>query len=108
MGSIVADAKQLADSIETVRATHDPAVADANRPCVLVGPPRIDYTELTNSWVLYALASQPYGSLAALAELDALVQAVAAQLPVERAEPVTYALRPGANPVPAYALYVTT
>lgn len=111
MGSIVADAKALAELIADraeVRATHDPAKAETNRPCVLVTPPSIDYSARTNTWSIALLSSKPTGSLAALAELDELLQAVLPVLDVETANPASYALTPETGTVPAYVLRITT
>jgi hypothetical protein len=114
VGSIVAHAQALANEVAaplegspTVRAYVDPAEAANNRPCVLIAPPTIDYQRKANVWRVVCLSSQANGSLAALAELDALVQAVTARLVVEVADPGSYALVPETGPVPAYVLRVT-
>lgn len=107
----MAAAKALADQLEDaagVRATHDPARAATSRPCVLIGPPSIDYKTLTNEWPVALLSSKPIGSLAAVAELDVLLQAVLPVLDVEDATPVSYALTPEVGAVPAYLCRVTT
>lgn len=111
MGSIVADAAALAqllvDTEANVRATHDPGQAMNNRPCLLVGPPDVDYVNKRNSWNVFALSSQPLGSLSALDELDQLVQHAVERLGVvETAAPRTYQLGPGTDAVPAYVLRV--
>lgn len=111
MGSLITDAETLAARVRVaakVRATHDPAVANTNRPCVLVAPPTIDYARRTNTWSVVLLASKPTGSLAALAELDQLLQAVVPVLDVETATPASYALTPETGTTPAYVLRVTT
>ena len=111
MGSLVAAAQQLAETAAAapgVRAYVDPAKAAANRPCVLVAPPTIDYVARANRWRVVLLASKPLGSLAALAELDELLQSVQPTLDVERAEPAAYNLTPETGPLPAYLLTVTT
>jgi hypothetical protein len=109
-GSIVAAAKALADQLKAagVRATHDPAVAAANRPCVLVPPPAIDYRARTNTWRLVALAGKSHGDLAALDQLDDLVQLVVDLVDVETADPGSYVLTGGTDPVPAYILRLVT
>lgn len=110
MGSIVTAAEQLAQRLVAagIPATHDPARAATNRPCVLVPPPSIDYTAKANTWRLAALASHPGGTLDALRQLDELVVAVTELLDVETAEPGSYVLHGGAEPVPAYVLRLTT
>lgn len=112
MGSVVAAAKQLADQLDQVdgiRATHDPAKAAANRPCVLVPPPAMDYRAGTNTWRLVLLAGKAHGDLAALVQLDELLQLVVEQLPtVETADPGSYVLTGGTDPVPAYILRIVT
>lgn len=112
MGSILDDARALADTIrrdvDGVRAVVDPAEAASNRPCVLIAPPTIDYIARANTWPVVLLSSHPTGSLAALAELDELLQAVGAVLDVEHASPASYALTPETGTVPAYLLRVTT
>ena len=111
MGSIVDDAKALAATIRAqagIRATHDPARANTTRPCALVTPPSIDYVTRANSWTVALLSSKPTGSLAALAELDELLQAVVPVLDVESATPASYALTPETGTTPAYLLRITT
>lgn len=100
------DALQLLKDAD-VAATDDPAWANNNRPCVLVGPPTFDVTERQVVHRLVALSSHPAGTLAALEQLDELADKVAAALPVETADPATYALTPATEPVPAYILRVT-
>lgn len=110
MGSILAAAEQLASTLTAagITATTDPSKADTNRPCVLIAPPTMDYRARTNTWPVVLLSSRPTGSLAALRELDQLLQAVAPVLDVETATPASYALTPEAGTVPAYLLRVTT
>ena len=112
MGSLVDAAAQLAEQLVAagVTATHDPAKAATHRPCVLVPPPAVDYSARTNTWRLVALAGKSHGDLAALRQLDQLVQDVVAAMPgyVETAEPGSYVLTGGADPVPAYILRITT
>lgn len=91
-----------------VRAYHDPAVAMSNRPCLLVTPPVLDYGSGVadgtpgNEWRVVALSSKPIGSLAAVVELDPLVEHARDVLDVERVEPGRYQLDPKNPPVPAY------
>ena len=116
MGSIVTDAQALADKITqgtaepgpAVFATVDPAAAATNRPCVLVAPPTMDYSQLTNVWPIVLLSSHPIGSLDALVQLDQLLQAVVPILSVESAQPTAYQLTPETGPTPAYLIRVTT
>lgn len=90
-----------------IRATADPAQAETNRPCVLVAPPTLNLPARAVEHRLFALTSHPAGTTAALAQLDVLVTAVVELLPVERAEPTSYALTPASDPVPAYLLTLT-
>lgn len=108
MGSILARAEQIAALLDAggVPATVDPAEAAAMRPCVLVTPPSIDYSALTNTWRLAALAGTSTGNRQALDQLDQLVQQVIELLPVEAADPAQYALTPEVGAVPAYLLRV--
>jgi len=112
MGSIVADAKALADDLNAagVRATHDPARAATIRPCVLVTPPSMDYSAKVNVYRLACLSSRPAGTLAALTELDELLQGLLAvpRLYPETAEPAAYVLSPDQPSVPAYVVTITT
>lgn len=93
-----------------VPATRDVREASANRPCVLVPPPLVDYLAASTTWRLIALARDVLGSATSWEELDDLLERVNAVLPVERAEPVGYAL-PGltgdTTPLPAYAITMT-
>lgn len=112
MGSIVAAAEQLAATLKAagVNATHDPDRADAIRPCVLVAPPAIDYSARSNTYRLACLSAKPIGSLAALSELDQLVQQLQTVPGVypERADPASYVLAPDRPAVPAYLVTITT
>lgn len=110
MGSIVAATQDLAALLVAagVAATADPAAAAAARAVVYVEPPRIDYTTKSEAWQLVAVTNQPAGTLAALSELDALVQAVlATTLPIETATPTTYTLTLDRPPYPAYVMTLT-
>lgn len=91
-----------------VPATDDPTRAGVTRPCVLVGPPTLNYTDRSTTWRLVALSSQPAGTLAALEQLAELVEDVAELLPVESAEPASYSLTPASDPLPAYVMRLTT
>lgn len=109
-GSIVAAMVDLAEQLTTddVMATHDPSVAASNRPCLLVAPPSMDYSERTNTWSIVALSSHPAGGLDALDELDGLVRHTYDVLHVETATPASYALTPETGTIPAYLMRVTT
>ncbi len=93
-----------------VPATLDVREASANRPCVLVPPPLVDYRAASTTWRVIALARDVLVSAASWDELDDLLERVNAVLPVERAEPIGYAL-PGltgdTTPLPAYAITMT-
>jgi hypothetical protein len=91
-----------------VAATDDPAKAATRRPCVLVAPPSLDYRARLYVHRLVALSSHDHGSLPALEQLDQLVAATEALLPVETADPGAYALTPETGTVPAYVMRVTT
>lgn len=110
-GSIVADAKALAELLDAagIPATHDPSRALALGVCVLVPPPVIDYTTSSNLYRLACLTDKPIGSLAALVDLDDLVQKLRDNEHVypERAEPSAYALTAGEKPRPAYIVTIT-
>lgn len=90
-----------------IRATDDPARADAGRPCVLVAAPRLDFTALAYEHSLVVLAGHDNASVAALEQLDELIARVENVLPIETAEPIGYQLTSGPL-VPAYLLRVTT
>lgn len=82
-----------------------------NTPCVLVPPPRLEYTTCAVRWRLILLAAHLVGSRDAWADLDDLLDLVASVLPVETAEPVSYTLPVGVgdapSPMPAYAVTLT-
>lgn len=90
-----------------IAATADPAVANTNRPCVLVPPPALDVTDASMTWRLAALSSHDAGTYAALVQLAGLVDLVADVLHVEAADPASYALT-STGTVPAYLLTITT
>ena len=85
-----------------VRATTDPGAL--NPPAVLVVPPRRVYDVAcgyTAIWTVHAIAPAPTGGdRTTWAQLDALVDAVAACYPVETAQPGAYVLGP--NTLPSY------
>jgi hypothetical protein len=87
-----------------IMATADPR--GATPPCVLVPPPRRLYDlscSYTATWQLHALAPGT-GNADAHKVLDDLVDAVAAVLPVERADLESYVLSPDSPPLPAYRI----
>lgn len=110
---IVARAHALAEYFaETeVEAFHDPAVAVNNRPCLLIAPPVIDWTEGTITgaaqvqWPVYALSSHPAGTLDAVAELSDLVEVANEVLEIETARPVRYQVN---DKTPLIAAYLCT
>lgn len=107
----VDQAAQLAAQLRglDIAATHDAAAVAGLAPCVLVGPPRLIFDvgdTATASWRLVAVASTAV-QLDAWAQLDELVDLVAAVLCIETAEPASWAANPGADPVPAYVLTLT-
>jgi hypothetical protein len=78
-------------------------------PGVLIPPPLIEDVSLGGAplvtWRLIALAANPLGSLASFEELAELLDALVDLVPVERAEPIAYALPAlGTDPLPAYAV----
>lgn len=86
----------------------DPAAAQANLPCALVVPPTLTFDRLdgdaTASWRVVALAHGPAG-LAAWAALDELLAAlVAAGLDAQRADPGSYSITAGSDPLPCYII----
>lgn len=93
-----------------ITATHNPGEVLANAPCVLVAPPRLlfdTFEGATATWRLLAIASTPADQLQAWQQLDALVDQLAQLLNVETAEPTAWALTPGADSLPAYAVTFT-
>lgn len=78
-------------------------------PGVLVPPPRLAFdvgVGATATWRLLAVAATP-DAVTAWTQLDSLVSTVADLLPIELAEPVSFAPDPGSDPLPAYALTFT-
>lgn len=96
-----------------VLATTDLVEAAANRPCVYVAPPTLDYARATMPGrpevrhTLVALSTRDAEDVEALAELVALIDAVTSTVPeIERVEPAAYALTADLI-VPAYLLTLT-
>lgn len=106
-------AAALAAAITDVAAFTSPADAFANRPCILVAPPTIDYTGGTLDsgplllWRLVALSSYEAGNAAALAELMVLVDAAADAVDLDRATPTSYQLTADGKRVAAYLCTTT-
>jgi hypothetical protein len=87
-----------------ISATADPR--SATPPCVLVTPPDRRYDVgcgYTATWRLFALVPGA-GNADAHKALDALVDAVAAVLPVERVTLASYVLASDAPALPAYRI----
>lgn len=102
-------AQRLVDQLVAldVRATTDAAAVMTNLPCVLVGPPSLVLRQrMTATWRLLVIASTP-NPLDAWGQLDALVTELFEALPVETAEPTSWALAAGTDPLPAYVLTMT-
>lgn len=107
----VAGAEQLAARLLSagIPATHDPGQLLGKLPAVLIPPPRMTFDTgagPTFTWRLLVVAGVP-DQLAAWQQIDELVALVADELPVELAEPVSFALAPDVDPLPAYALTLT-
>lgn len=89
------------------------AKAHANRPCLLVAPPVIDWTQATLaggvgvSWRLLLLSSHPAGSDEALTELLPLLVRAEAVFDLDRADPVQYPMTPNGPRIAAYACTTT-
>jgi hypothetical protein len=87
-----------------ITATADPRAATP--PCVLIVPPERTFDlscGYTARWSLWALAPGT-GNADAHKLLDALVDELAAVLPIERAALASYVLSPDAPALPAYRL----
>lgn len=113
MSDLIAALKDLAETLGVggVKAHVDPSDAYANRPCVLIAPPTLDYEggTMTGPLVRYrllALSSYEAGVFDALAELGPLVTDVDRVIGVARAEPIQYPLGSGTK-VAAYLLTTT-
>jgi len=99
-------AQELADKLTSngIAATVDPR--GATPPVVLIVPPARTYDlgcGYTAGWELWALVPGTPNADAHKA-LDALVDRVAAVLPLERADLQSYVLSADAPPLPAYRL----
>jgi hypothetical protein len=90
-----------------ITATVDPRAATP--PCVLIPPPdrTLDITcGYTARWALVAMVPGNANADAHKA-LDALVDQVCAELPIERASVIGYSISADQQPVPAYRLEFT-
>lgn len=93
-----------------IRATSDTSAL--NPPAVLVPPPVRIWDVgcgYTAQWNVHAIAGAPRGSgdRTVIAQLDELVDAIAATFPAERAQPLAYVL-PNGNSHPSYLVTFTT
>lgn len=109
--NIIERASEIAEALREhpdTQATHDPAWAVNNRPCLLVGVPTIDHTEgswtaAEITWRIVALSSHNAFTLDAVKEIQPLLEAARAVLQVERETPARYSLGPdGKQPIAAY------
>jgi hypothetical protein len=95
-----------------INARVDVAGLANSLPGVLIPPPIVDrYTlsgEPTITWRLILLAANPLGSLASFEQLAGLLDDLDDVVPIERADPISYALPAlGSDPLPAYAVTLT-
>lgn len=100
---------ELAAELTTagIRATADPR--SATPPCVLITPAGRTFDlacGYTAQWNLYALAPGT-GNADAHKVLSELVDDLAAVLPLESADPVSYVLSPDAPALPAFRCQFT-
>lgn len=113
MATITDRQKQIAAAIAAagVYATDDPREAGQHRPCVLVGPPTLDWAAGTAGapllrWNVYALAAGD--DVRDLDEFIPLLDAVNTACRPETATPAAYPLTAGRPPVPCYQITFTT
>lgn len=111
MSVIYARGQALVEALSAagVAATTEPGAAIGLLPCVLVPPPVREvrhYGGHVVTWRLVVLADLP-DATRSWEQLDDLVDRVADLLPIERAEPTSYVLPSGTDPVPAYAVTFT-
>jgi hypothetical protein len=112
MGTRRARGEEIAAQLRAagVKASTDVGAVTASLPAVLIPPPALapSMDGFVVTWRLVALASITQGSSAAWDQLDDLVDQVdAAGINIDRADPFSYQLPTGAEPVPAYALTFT-
>lgn len=85
-------AQQLTDATD-LRAVVDVADALGNLPCVLIPPPRIDYTAKLIEWRLVVLGAG--AGAFGWESIDDQLTILFDELPLERAEPGVYQLPNG-------------
>lgn len=107
----VSRARELAVGLTSagISATHDAREVAAAGPIVLVGPPRLAYETAAGavaSWRLLVIAGTTEQHTA-WTQIDALLAALELALPLETADPVSWAPAPGADARPAYAATYT-
>lgn len=95
------EVRALLAAVDGLTAITDPAHVSANLPCVLVAPPRLDYSAKTASWRLLVLGPG-LATLAAVSATADLLELVESVLPVELAEPGSYAVGGGTELVACY------
>jgi hypothetical protein len=111
--NIVEQMEDLADRLasDEIKATHDPAYAINNLPCLLVTPPVLASSTLTGAWEIewqiVALSSRDAGTLDAVAELQVLVDHADQVAGITRAQPTRYVLTTAKPPVAAYLCTTT-
>lgn len=112
MGTRRARGEEIAAQLRAagVKASTDVGTVTAQLPAVLIPPPALEpaMDGFVVTWRLVALASVTQGSSTAWDQLDDLVDKVdASGLLIQRADPFSYQLPTGGDPVPAYALTFT-
>lgn len=113
MAGTLARGREIAAQLSAagIYATTDSQKITANLPGVLIAPPRIAENSLsggaTITWRIVALAADGTGSELAWEQLDDLIAAVADELPIEVADPLSYQLPNDVPAVPAYVLTFT-
>lgn len=95
-----------------INARVDVAGLANSLPGVLIPPPLVDRYSLSGepaiTWRLILLAANPLGSQASFEQLAGLLDALDDVVPIERADPISYALPSlGSDPLPAYAVTLT-
>jgi hypothetical protein len=122
MTSLMAAAEARAQAITNAGdavAYTDERKALANRPCLLFGPPTLDYSGTAGgtlcgpavSWQLFALSTMNAPAFEAMTELQDLIEAADDVLGIVRAEPIAYPTRDAkgaaGRPLAAYRLTTT-
>lgn len=92
-------------------AVVDVRAVSANVPCVLIPPPPVQFAGAVPggepTWRLVLIAADATGSRTSWEQLDDLLDAVEDALPIDRADPATFANPAGGDPLPAYAVTMT-